>query len=162
MILISHRGNIIGPNKNRENTPSYIDVSIMNGYDVEVDINYVNKKFYLGHDSPDIEINERWIENRKCKLWFHCKNLDAATKLSELNEIYGEYRFFCHTADPIVLTSSGHVWVHDLSINLTSRSIIPLLSNTDIINYKGTIVYAICTDYISFADFNLKQRGLYK
>src|ERR1035437_2591650 len=139
-LLISHRGNIIGTNPSRENTPSYIDIAISAGYEVEVDVNYINETFYLGHDTPDIEISETWMLKRKDKIWFHCKNLEAASKLSELES---EIKFFCHTSDSFVLTSTNHIWVHDLSMNLNDRCIIPLLNDNDVINYDGRLVYAI-------------------
>ncbi len=37
MIWIAHRGNLEGPNKERENEPSYLKEAIEAGYDVEVD-----------------------------------------------------------------------------------------------------------------------------
>jgi len=158
MKLISHRGNIKGPNPSRENSPSYIDTAISAGYDVEIDVNYTNGKFYLGHDTPDYEITEKWLFVRKNKLWIHCKNLAAATKLGELRG----YNFFCHTSDSFVLTSNQYVWVHDLSLGLNDRTIIPLLSDDDIKKYKGVVTYAVCTDYITFAEYDLKQKGLYQ
>jgi len=156
MKLISHRGNMIGPNIDRENSPSYIDTAISAGYDVEIDIRYINNKFYLGHDTPDYEVTENWLHKRKDKLWIHCKNLEAANILSEMNMI-----FFCHTQDSYVLTSNNYIWVHDLKLKIGIKTIIPLLSDKDIINYNGDIVYAICTDFINFAKFNLKEKGLY-
>lgn len=164
MKLISHRGNIIGPNPNRENSPSYIDTAISAGYEVEVDINYSNGVFYLGHDTPDYEISEQWIIKRRGDIWFHCKNLDAATHLSKISSNLQpiEFQFFCHTSDTYVLTSTNHIWVHDLKMNLSDRCIIPLLSDTDVLGYKGGIVYAVCTDYVTLAEFNLKQKGLYR
>jgi len=163
MILISHRGNIVGPNKQRENMPSYIDTAISAGYEVEVDVNYINGVFYLGHDTPDIEISEVWIKKRKNKIWFHCKNMQAAARFKELENLTGEsYKFFCHTSDTFVLTSTNHIWVHDLNLDLNDKCIIPLLSDKDVTSYNGNIVHAVCTDYISFAKFNLKEKGLYK
>ena len=38
MILISHRGNINGPNPEMENNPEYIQKALDLGYDVEVDV----------------------------------------------------------------------------------------------------------------------------
>ena len=38
MILISHRGNITGPNKEMENKPEYIEKTLKMGYDVEIDV----------------------------------------------------------------------------------------------------------------------------
>ncbi len=45
MILISHRGNIDGPNTDNENKPSYIASAINRGYDCEVDFWFSNNKF---------------------------------------------------------------------------------------------------------------------
>ena len=59
-MLISHRGNIDGVNKNFENQPNYIDDAIRAGYDVEVDIWYIDDKLYLGHDTADYQVD---IEN---------------------------------------------------------------------------------------------------
>ena len=36
MILISHRGNISGPNPERENHPEYIFEALQAGYDVDI------------------------------------------------------------------------------------------------------------------------------
>ena len=152
MKLISHRGNMIGPNLSRENSPSYIDTAISAGYDVEVDINYLDNKFFLGHDTPDYEISEIWMEKRKHKIWFHCKNLDAASRLCELQKNYETpYMFFCHTSDNFVLTSTNHIWVHNLELNLNDKCIIPLLSDTDLIFTTTKKIYAICTDYINLS-----------
>lgn len=156
MKLISHRGNIIGPNPNRENTPSYIDTAISAGYDVEIDIRYINEKYYLGHDTPDYEVTQTWLLKRKNKLWIHCKNVDAANKLSKSNT----FQFFCHTSDPFVLTSNGYVWAHDLAVEVSSRLVIPLLDESDLLEYKGKGAYAVCTDYVTFAKYILKQKGL--
>jgi len=159
MKLISHRGNIVGPNPTRENTPSYIDTAISAGYEVEVDITCVNNKFYLGHDTPDYEITEKWMVLRKESIWFHCKDVESASILGGLDN---SYKFFCHTSDSFVLTSTNHIWVHDLTLKLSNRCIIPLLDNVDIKNYDGNTVYAVCTDYVSLAAYELKQKGLYK
>ena len=40
MILISHRGNIDGVNKLKENKINYINEAIKNGFDVEIDVWY--------------------------------------------------------------------------------------------------------------------------
>ena len=48
MILISHRGNINGRIPEKENRPQYIETTLVSGYDVEVDVWYVNGKLMLG------------------------------------------------------------------------------------------------------------------
>ena len=51
-ILISHRGNIDGRNVEYENNPNYIEAAINLGYDVEIDVWFIDGKFMLGHDEP--------------------------------------------------------------------------------------------------------------
>jgi hypothetical protein len=146
MKIISHRGNINGIVPEKENRPSYIDCALQLGYDVEVDIRYIKNSFYLGHDTPDFEVSDVWIQSRKDNIWFHCKNSEAAYQLFLLDKI----KYFCHSIDPYVLTSTNHIWVHDLSM-ITDHSIIPLLDLNSIITYqKYKNVYAICTDYVDY------------
>ena len=65
MYLISHRGNINGVSKNRENSPSYVTEALEKGYDVEVDVRFENRKFFLGHDKNQYGINEKFLLNKK-------------------------------------------------------------------------------------------------
>ena len=55
-VLISHRGNLNGKQPHRENHPSYIDEALNLGYDCEIDFWYHEDKFWLGHDTPQYEI----------------------------------------------------------------------------------------------------------
>ena len=59
MYLISHRGNINGIQKNKENEPHYINKAIESGFDVEVDVRFTEGKFFLGHDNDQYEIDKR-------------------------------------------------------------------------------------------------------
>ena len=76
--IISHRGNIKGPQPDKENRPSYIDCAIGNGYQVEIDVNLRDGELWLGHDEPQYKINHKWIDERADYLWLHCKDFDAA------------------------------------------------------------------------------------
>ena len=55
--LISHRGNINGKHEKFENFPAYIDTTIEQGFDVEIDVRYHQHEFWLGHDYAKYEIN---------------------------------------------------------------------------------------------------------
>jgi hypothetical protein len=146
MIIISHRGNINGPNPDKENRPSYIDCAIQLGYDVEVDLRYINGEFWLGHDEPQYKIELSWMLLRKNKIWFHCKDENSVLELLNLDL---NFNFFCHFNDDFVLTSSGHLWVHNLSLKLTKKCIIPLLSYKEIQNFNKKEIYGICTDFVN-------------
>lgn len=146
MITISHRGNLNGPIPDKENRPSYIDCAIQLGYDIEVDIRYINDEFWLGHDEPQYKIELTWMKLRKEKIWYHCKDLNSTIKLLELDE---GFKFFCHSYDDFVLTSTGHVWVHDLSKKINNKCVIPLLSIGEIDAYILADEFAVCTDYVN-------------
>ena len=45
MKLIAHRGNTHGPDEGKENNPDYIDKSLSEAYDAEIDVRYD----HLGH-----------------------------------------------------------------------------------------------------------------
>jgi hypothetical protein len=141
MKLISHRGNINGKKINEENQPEYIDNAILQKYDVEIDIWIINKMFYLGHDKPEYLINQDWLEERKEKLWIHCKNIDAVEWFSENKT----FHFFWHQNDTLTLTSRGLLWVFPGNQPIkNSVAVLPEIENE---NVKSC--FAICSDYIS-------------
>lgn len=147
MKLISHRGNIRGLNPNRENAPSYIDSAIGLNYEVEIDLRLIQNELWLGHDGPEYKVELTWLSKRKDFLWIHCKNPEAATFLAKQTD---SFQYFCHTHDPFVLTSTGHLWIHDLNLELDRNTIIPLLDKSDIDKYSGKRVYGICTDFVEY------------
>lgn len=145
MKIISHRGNVCGPVPDKENRPSYIDVVIQMGYEVEVDIRYINDEFWLGHDRPEYKIEMSWMKLRKDYIWYHCKDQNSVIKFLELND---GFKYFCHKKDDYVLTSTGHIWVHDLCSDINEKCIIPLLNLSDIQKYENSTPGFICTDFI--------------
>ena len=54
MIIISHRGNLYGPDKENENKPGQIQKVLNLGYYVEIDVWLFDWKLYLGHDMKQI------------------------------------------------------------------------------------------------------------
>ena len=50
MILISHRGNIDGKNIYDENSVPYTEKALKLGFDVEIDVWFMENNFFLGHD----------------------------------------------------------------------------------------------------------------
>ena len=142
MILISHRGNINGRDTENENHPSYIDLALGEGYDVEVDVWLVDDKLYLGHDKPQYQIELSWLKERCDNLWVHCKNIEALIMLLD------EYRIhtFWHENDAYTLTSNCFVWTYPNKPMIKSESIavLPeLFPDWDLKNFAG-----ICSDII--------------
>lgn len=108
MILISHRGNVDGPEENIENSPKRINYCIDLGYSVEIDLRIKDKKLYLGHDEAQYEIDENWLLERKNNLWVHCKERESfeyALKMRKLN-------CFWHNVDDYTMTTWGYVWAY--------------------------------------------------
>ena len=105
MFFISHRGNMNGPNQNDENKIDYIMHAIDNNFDVEIDLWFKNKKFFLGHDEPQFRVDSKFLEDQK--LWCHSKNSDALKELSKLN-----CHFFWHNTDDYTITSKGFIWIY--------------------------------------------------
>lgn len=145
MILISHRGNIDGPNLERENTKSYIDECIDTGYEVEIDVWMIEDKLFLGHDEPTNPVTLQWLQDRSEKLWIHCKNFNSLQFLLGHNEL----RVFFHENEKYTIMSNGLIWAHELN-ETNQRCIIPLLTEKDLISWNPVSVFGVCSDYIEF------------
>jgi hypothetical protein len=141
MKIISHRGNLNGPDKDNENKPSQILLAIAKGFDVEVDLWVVGKRLFLGHDLPQYSINISFLENIKNSLWVHCKNLNA---IKFLQESPLDLNYFWHQSDDFTLTSWGHVWTYP-GKKLTQKSVcvLPEINNV----FLDNVPFGICTDY---------------
>jgi hypothetical protein len=150
MKLIAHRGNTHGPNPSRENSNHYLEIAILAGYDVEIDLWYIGNKFYSGHDFPQYETSLYLSKNA----WYHCKNIAAFENLAAQNQLSNtEFKFFWHQTDDYVLTSNGKVWTYP-GKTLIKNSIAVMPEK----HYDGTqlqICYGICSDYVS--NYLLKQ-----
>jgi hypothetical protein len=149
MRLISHRGNISGRNPEKENSPQYIQDALNLGYDVEIDIWYVNNKYFLGHDSPQYEVEKDFINSIKNRSWFHCKNEDA---LSNIGEDFDRINFFWHDRDKYTMTSMGHVWSFP-GETMVKNSIMLFPENYPENKNQILLSSGICSDYI--ADYKI-------
>jgi hypothetical protein len=139
MLFIAHRGNINGPDIINENTIIQINKALKIGYDVEIDIWKINNIIYLGHDSPNYQINNNFLLNNK--IWCHAKNIEALEYCIENN-----IQCFSHDIDDYTITSSGYIWCYPgKKLAKNSICVMPELSNNTI---DFTIPYAICTDYV--------------
>jgi hypothetical protein len=143
MILISHRGNLTGPNKKQENSIDSIKRAIDNSFDVEIDV-WFDNGFWLGHDNPQTKVNANFLQNPK--LWCHAKNIEALYELSQINT-----RYFWHQNDDFALTSDNFIWTLP-NKNLTTRSICLLFSKSDIDANIDKLYqcYGICSDNIEY------------
>lgn len=139
--LISHRGNINGKNEKFENNPGYVREAFSEGYDIEVDLWYINDAFYLGHDSPQylLEGYDILYDN---KYWKHAKNYHALEKIIE-----HRWNGFWHNTDAFTFTTLGWLWAYpgvSISTDIQkSVAVMPDGTGLDISNFGG-----ICSDFI--------------
>lgn len=105
--LIAHRGNVNGPNPDRENHPSYIEEALAQGFDVEIDVWLVDEKWSLGHDHPQYELPSLDLL-RRSGVWVHCKNMAALEALVTDPSIH----CFFHDRDDYTLTSRNVLWTY--------------------------------------------------
>tara|TARA_E500000178_G_scaffold328321_1_gene358211 strand:+ start:1183 stop:1620 length:438 start_codon:yes stop_codon:yes gene_type:complete len=139
--LISHRGNISGKSL-LENSPDYIDNALEKGFDVEIDIRYTDNKLLLGHDKGQYPISLDWINERKNKLWVHCKDKYS---IEYLNSKSSEIHFFFHEDDDLTITSKGFLWVFPgMQPVQNSIAVMPELYNDNIKQCIG-----VCSDFIN-------------
>tara|TARA_A200000113_G_scaffold79922_1_gene70984 strand:+ start:72 stop:503 length:432 start_codon:yes stop_codon:yes gene_type:complete len=137
MIYISHRGNVDGPVKDKENNIDHIQKALNKGFEVEVDVRFNKNKFFLGHDYDQFEVDKEFLLNDK--IWCHAKTTEA---LIELDKIKAHY--FWHQEDDYTITSKGFIWTYP-GKKLFSNSICVLPENA---NYKNINCKGICSDFI--------------
>jgi hypothetical protein len=107
MRLIAHRGNIFGPNSKQENEPSYVSGALVMGFDVEIDVWRQDEVWFLGHNKPQYQVSESFLENKN--LWCHAKNIDALVYMLINKDIHS----FWHQSDMMTITSRGKIWTCD-------------------------------------------------
>jgi hypothetical protein len=137
MILIAHRGNLMGRLPERENSPAYVDEAIAVGFDVEVDVWY-SDGWFLGHDEPTYATDVVFL--RSPWLWVHCKNGPALR-----HALHEGLHCFYHTVEDFALTSNGYVWAYPgMYAGDRTICVLPELSHQSI---NGCI--GVCSDYIA-------------
>ena len=142
MRKISHRGNLFGPNPERENTPHYIFEALAEGYDVEIDVWYQNGMIQLGHDMPIASVNKNMLKMNG--LWCHAKDIQALEYMT--NE---GINCFWHQGDDVTLTSKGYIWTHSDYNTYGPKSVACHMESPtaeELKKYKDC--YGICSDYI--------------
>ena len=141
MILISHRGNIDGKIPELENKPSYIEDAIKLGFDVEIDVWVIEGVLLLGHDEPQYDISQDWLNKRYERLWIHCNNIEAM----EWFNMIGGFNYFWHQEDTVTLTSMNVIWAYPGKQPIKgSIAVMPEINNDNLDNCIG-----ICSDYIN-------------
>lgn len=168
MKLIAHRGNVYGPNSDRENTLTYIQEALDEGFDVEIDIRYhsvIGSQFVLGHDDTIIEDPPKCVETIQWSflfkystyLWVHAKDIATAFFLSKNKRIFKDLNWFFHEHDQIAITSQGHLWTYPIIKELTPLSV---MLNFEYGKYGKVMFmktpdidcFGLCSDYVGLIE----------
>lgn len=145
MKFISHRGNIFSKQEKEENNPEKILHCISIGYDVEIDVWYINNSFYLGHDEPQYIVEREFLLFNNKRLWCHAKNLIALEKMLSL----GLLNCFWHQEDDYTITSKGFIWTYpNKKLISNCIAVMPEITNYSLEDLRSC--YGLCSDKISF------------
>ena len=114
--IISHRGNLTGPNSVLENSQGAIEKALSLGFDVEIDLLKAGRFFFSGHGGPEYLIDKEFLETTG--LWIHCKDIETLDYMI----ITGFVNFFFHEKDSCTLTSSHYIWTSPNIKNVLYRN----------------------------------------
>ena len=143
MKLIAHRGLTKGPNKHLENRPLEIKTALDQGFDCEIDLWVFDDRLYLGHDGPQYNVTEEFIQHPG--LWIHCKNLSAL----EYCQPSSNLNFFWHEDDTYTLTSKGYIWTYpDKELGKKAVMVLPEWSDPNFEKIQSVECFAVCSDYV--------------
>ena len=135
MIFINHRGR--KNNSEPENNKKNIIINLELGYDCEIDVWKIEDSFFIGHNKPEEEIEEKFIRNEH--LWCHAKNTEALEYM-----ISNNINAFWHQEDAYTITSKGFIWVYPgKKLIKNCIAVKPELANYSLKDLK--MCYAICT-----------------
>lgn len=141
MKIISHRGNLEGPDPSKENDPRQIEIVLATTkFLVEVDLWINDSKFELGHDYPEYPIDPEWLLKYKDYLVIHAKDVNTANTLYITGK---KFNWFFHNTDDMTLTSQGWIWSYP-GVYMTNGIVVELgkPNKAMILNTFG-----VCTDY---------------
>ena len=148
--LIAHRGNINGPNPERENHPDYVTESISAGYDAEIDVWLIDGQWSLGHDGPRWPVEIRFLRNPF--FWCHAKNLEAFHGLLSFGA-----NCFWHEEDRFTMTSFGYIWTYP-GEKLTTKSIC-VMPEKGVDEATTRLSYGFCSDHLVKLEEILRNEG---
>ena len=140
MNIISHRGNLNGPEPKLENSEAYIIKALASGFDTDIDLWFQDGVLFLGHYTPTYQTNLDFLNKYKNKLWIHCKNLEALNYLLEQDGM----NFFWHETDAYTLTSRGYIWTY-FDKPVAKNNVLVLKG--EIKKEDLPVCYGVCTDF---------------
>ena len=153
MLIISHRGNLNGPQPQDENRLDYIENALKQGFNAEIDIWMKGRNLYLGHDYPAYYLkNKDYRILFSKKIWVHAKNLQALNFLIKNKKI----NCFFHKGDFSTLTTKKFMWMFPVKGNYP-RAIFVLPELKKNLNLSKSNFKGVCTDYCFYYNKKLNK-----
>jgi hypothetical protein len=146
MMLISHRGNLNGPDPSIENKPERIDELIAKEIPIEIDLRWKDNGFYLGHDEAQYPVSTSYLLERKDWLWIHCKDQESLNQLLKIRK----FNTFWHQEDDYTFTTFGYTWAYPGKENVGTMciTVMPEWQWKPEETLKKSF-FGICTDYVT-------------
>lgn len=141
MKLIAHRGNWQGREHEYENSIPLILRAIAQGFDVEIDVYFINDTWYFGHDYAYHEVPKILIDQLSKYAWFHAKNYNTFCALLQNN-----CHCFFHDHDDYTLTSQRIIWAYSgkyVSSDYPSIAVMPESTEGFVVPQD---IYGVCSD----------------
>ena len=109
MIVISHRGNLTGPDGDcrYDKVRRALDL----GFDVELDVRSRDGELFVGHDRMLYPLSDLTLTEREAsRVWFHAKDWRAAAAVGASGRLC-----FCHGDEESAFVANGYghvLWMH--------------------------------------------------
>jgi YrbI family 3-deoxy-D-manno-octulosonate 8-phosphate phosphatase len=128
MKIYAHRGNLNGPNPERENNPKYLDEALKAGFCVELDVWFKDGCWFTGHDKPTFIVPLQYLmdSNKLC----HAKDLATCKELEKydyaIHYFYQDEEMAVHTSEGICLLHEKFVEIYTDSFKINQQIYVDL------------------------------------
>jgi len=139
---ICHRALKNGPTPHLENKESEILDRLREGWGVEIDVWYLDGKWWLGHDkATDLLLDKSILTHPR--VWVHCKHLPAVERCIQQGTIH----CFTHDSDEATLTSKQYIWCYPGNI-LGKKSVCVMPERHNFTIDDICMAEYVCSDYL--------------
>ena len=149
MLYISYQGIYDGQNYENANTPNQIGSAFDAGFACMVDVWRINNAMYVGTESNQIPVTEKYLQGRR--FWLNCKTQSTYTWFTTQSiNLYPNY-FYQPNPNTTVSTSGGQLWTPGtVPVNNTSIVVLPEIADRGLFSTVKLRCYGVCSTYLTF------------
>lgn len=147
MRVIAHRGNLTGPDPEKENTWAAVRKCARLDIDAEIDFWVKDNRLCMGHDENNLEqVSLYQFRELKINIYAHCKNLDALQFLGQNTP--GNMIPFSHDVDDFVALRNGEIWAHPNYLkNIKDKTMVIAMTWGEPVKEELLGFAGVCTDW---------------